>query len=190
MSDYTAPVLFQPLPSSDPNRQLAHVRAGLCELAERGELVMTDLFQQPAPIRDLVGMVLLSQTWADMDSDAGRASNPVPGDPVPEELAGYQVKLKFINAAEKSGKVSYPAGSRSAGNMSYRGMAKLGLNADQPLRSHEHVVKTLEAGKGGMVAVSAPEAWRALKACGKHCVRDVRRQDAKDRRELLEELRS
>jgi len=140
-------------------------------MAQRGLLYLTDVMQHPDPlVVELAGQVILGQEYRE-DGHMEKGLD------VPPELASYRVRLRCINGHKV---VRWKGTQKDSGR-------RYGRHSSIP--TFQAVLHEKAADSDGCVSLSAADAWRALRFCGKECrVPRVKRATAQEKLWLCEEV--
>jgi len=164
--------------------QFIHLETRLVELADEGSLSVAHLHQQPKPIPDYCGMIILGQEY---DSDNKMVQKPY----VPSQLADYRVRI--VSREREVIKVHSldPAAKKETTIVKESISWKIGR---EPAGFH---TVSRSGGKGGACQIyrdaymefsepvydmtfNLPTAWRILHQAGENCV-VAKRKDKQER---------
>ena len=175
---YSAPSLFSKwgtLGSRRMSAKLEYLRSRLVHLAEAGALSLTHIHQQPKPIADYAGMILLGLK---INDDGQMVPDTRPLDPA---LRNYVVRVRSLTRdtsaiiADKKTKtpktdvpervpLEYKIGKEPEGMIRFRNDPRQGKIADK-------MVDVFMSSEDYEADLSIQEAWHILHQHGKHCVR-------------------
>ncbi len=90
MTEYKAPVLFPEFAQhADYHSRRDYLKTTMELLAEEKSLSLTDIYNQPSPIPDMCGEIILGYMYSDQEDGLGQEHEEVP-----PALAAYQVTIK------------------------------------------------------------------------------------------------
>ncbi len=173
-SQYDAPNLF---PEARTFRQYVDLRRyvedTLVEIARKGELFATDLYNQPQYLVDVAGGIICGKRL-----DGGRLVN----DRVPRELSQYKVKIRSIERGGETYPIEYKNGFRVSQYTSRRDRAHANVSRCEPDWVAPAGEEATEAD------VFLPEAWVILGQAGEYCC-DALSDSARRTRWLYREVK-
>lgn len=172
---YAAPELFPRARDYRRESLRAYVEEIMVDLAERGELVLTDLFNQPQHLRNLAGQVILGD-YIDFDDDNKSKRDT---SRIPLAISEYTVKVRSRTDRPKLGPDGEPTGVTAEPIpihwkkgmeprkvKSYQAVPGGKTGAVGQVRRVEEVQYTT-----GKTEVTLPiaHAWNCLRQHGKYC---------------------